>query len=171
MTQTLLDAGAVPRLLALMEDGAYSIQHRAIFALSNFTAGTTVQIQAVLDIGGLPKLLHVIHNEVQADLLREAIAAVSNMVGRHTTDQQKDYLVENGIIAALFVCLNKDDEKVLLCALDGVRGLCFTHVVAVAQYYASWPCKQGWTQAILVYRKFRVASRAAYLLELLAPHL
>ena len=59
-TQSALNCGLLPRLLALLDSPKKGLRKEACWTISNITAGTREQIQAVIDANLIPPLAHLL---------------------------------------------------------------------------------------------------------------
>jgi hypothetical protein len=82
LTQTVLDSGALPQLLATVHAhaGSAAVQHAACWVLRNIAAGSDTLPQAAVDAGALPQLVTalVAHARIAAVQLT-ACDALSNI--------------------------------------------------------------------------------------------
>lgn len=94
----------------------------ALWTISNITAGNTQQIQAVVDNGLFPTIIGVLSHTREFEIKREAAWAVCNAItgGNHS---QIEYLVQAGAIPVLVELLDKDDTKLVNCALEATKCL------------------------------------------------
>lgn len=61
-TECVINAGALPKLLILLNSKKINIAKEAAWTISNITAGNILQIQAVIDAGILPALISVMES-------------------------------------------------------------------------------------------------------------
>lgn len=91
------------------------------WTISNITAGTADQIQAVIESNIIPPLVSILKNE-EFDIQKEAAWAISNATsgGR---DEQLQYLIQQGVIPPLCELFNCPDAKIILVAMEGLENL------------------------------------------------
>ncbi len=74
-TQFILDSNVCPTLVSLIDNPKETISKGAVWTLSNITAGTSSQIQSVIDAGAFPKLIQLTS---EVNIQKEAAWAVAN---------------------------------------------------------------------------------------------
>ena len=122
-TQAVLDAGALPRLLALMQHEKRALRKEATWAVSNVMAGSEAQIQAALDAGAVPALLsHLQHAEWEVK--KEACWALSNATSGGSAAQIA-FLVGHGAVGPMARMLEVEDARILMVALEGLKNVRF----------------------------------------------
>ncbi len=94
---------------------------QACWTVSNITAGTKDQIQAVIDSGLIPPLIGLLAT-AEFDIKKEAAWAISNATSGGTADQIK-YLVHNGCIKPLCELLSVADTRIITVALEGLENI------------------------------------------------
>lgn len=118
-TEVVLDFGAVPRLRQLVEHEHREIQKEACWTLSNISAGTPSQIQAVIDSGAIPPLVKLVNNEnTDKEVRSEACWVVLNATSCGN-DEQIDLLVKEGCVSVLGVLLT--ESNMVMMALEGLE--------------------------------------------------
>jgi importin subunit alpha-1 len=86
-TQVIINCNALSCLLSLLSTHhKKSIKKEACWTISNITAGTKEQIQAVIDAGLIPHLVHLLAAG-EFDIKKEAAWAISNATSGGTADQ------------------------------------------------------------------------------------
>ncbi|KAF0920702.1 hypothetical protein E2562_036405 [Oryza meyeriana var. granulata] len=122
-TQHILDhPQALPCLFNLLTTTQKkSIKREACWTISNITAGTKEQIQAVINANIISPLLHLLQN-ADFDVKKEAAWAISNATSGGTPDQI-EYLVSQGCIKPLCDLLNHKDSKIVSICLDGLDNI------------------------------------------------
>ena len=122
-TQEMLFASPdlMPSLNRLLSHTKQSIQKEACWTISNITAGTTTQIQAVMDCGNVvARMVDIVSTPDYAIKVRkEATWAIANAISGGRPDQVRQ-LVAAGCIPALCSILNGDDHKVVDVALGAL---------------------------------------------------
>ena len=78
--QTVIDAGVLPRFVALLSDDTVpSLQFEAAWALTNVASGTTSHTNAVVEAGAIPALVRVLSSPHSPGLREQATWAL----GKH----------------------------------------------------------------------------------------
>ncbi|CAA7398355.1 unnamed protein product [Spirodela intermedia] len=115
-TQYMIDCQALPSLLSLLKHTRNKdIKREVCWTISNITAGTTEQIQAVIDADIIPYLVHLLQTD-DFGVKREAAWAIAFVASGGTPEQIK-YLVREGCIkpvCGLLSCPDKDLVRVCL---------------------------------------------------------
>jgi Atypical Arm repeat/Armadillo/beta-catenin-like repeat len=120
--QVIINCGALPCLLNLLTTGhKKSIKKEACWTISNITAGTKEQIQAVIDATIVPPLVHLLAT-AEFDIKKEAAWAISNATSGGTSDQIK-YLVSQGAVKPLCDLLTCSDVRIVTVALEGLENI------------------------------------------------
>lgn len=116
----------LPILMNLLSHSKRNIRKEACWALSNIAAGTTEQVQTLINAGAIAKvstlLLALSSSESQSDVLKEAVWCVSNATSGGIGAQIM-HLVECGSLRGLCKQLATSDAKTLSVALDGVDNI------------------------------------------------
>lgn len=123
-TQSVLDAGALPRLVPLLEHEKKSIRKDACWTLSNIAAGNCAQIQCVLDGGFLTKLRRILIDSSDVSAQKEAAWTIANVITGGRT-AQICAIVDADFVAPLCdVATTRNLEPrtvtVVLSALEGI---------------------------------------------------
>ncbi|XP_010495334.1 PREDICTED: importin subunit alpha-1-like [Camelina sativa] len=121
-TQFVINSGALPCLAVILtQNYKRSIKKETCWTISNITAGTKEQIQAVLEanlIAPLVKLLQC----AEFDIKKEAAWAISYVAFGGSHDQIK-YLVEQGCIKPLCNLLRCVDPKIIILCLKALENI------------------------------------------------
>ena len=121
-TQIVINCRALPSLLALLTaDHKKSIKKEACWTISNVTAGTKEQIQAVYETGLVGPLVHLL-GHAEFDIKKEAAWAISNATSGGTQEQIR-FLVSQGAIKPLCDLLDCSDAKIIIVALEGLENI------------------------------------------------
>jgi hypothetical protein len=84
----VIDAGVLPSLRALLSDPKKDLKKETCWTLSNITAGTEAQIQAVIDANIMPPLISSFDNtEYDLEIKKEAAMAIVNAMGCGSPEQ------------------------------------------------------------------------------------
>jgi hypothetical protein len=119
--QTVIDGGALPRLLALLNSPKKGIRKEACWTISNITAGTREQIQAVIEANIIPPLVHLLAT-AEFDIKKEAAWSISNATSGGSPEQIK-YLVTQGCIKPLCDLLTCNEPRLVTVALEGIENV------------------------------------------------
>jgi importin subunit alpha-1 len=111
----------LPFLLPLLSSTKESIRKEACWTISNITAGTRHQIQAVFDSHIFPKLIEIL-TKGENKTRKEAAWAVVNATSSGTPEQIR-YLVELNVISPLCDLLNIGDTKIIEVSLNGLDNI------------------------------------------------
>jgi len=119
-TQQVIECGAVPWLTRLIQHPNREIQKEACWTLSNIAAGTTEQIQHVLESGSIAPLVDLASKVVDADpdVKIEASWVLLNATSCGS-DAQINQLVLSGCVAVL--CNLLQDNTMVMMALEGLE--------------------------------------------------
>lgn len=168
----LVDAGAVPRLVALTDHTHPLIRFAALFALGNIASGTAEQIQAVLDAGGFARLTKIVHNRTREPfyIAKEATLALTNMVRWCSSIEQKQFMAAGGVIPTLMSMLKCYDGEVLMGCMDALAVLCETHVLQVTRAFTALHWERTWSEDIRKVDDVEVYRFVGPLWNRMAPH-
>jgi len=114
----MINVGVMPALRQLLDSPMQVVRKEACWAISNISAGTPSQVQAVIDADIVPKLVHIIHMD-EDNVKKEAAWAIANAACKNSASCQ--YLFDQGAVPALCVVLNSDDAKDVKLALEGLK--------------------------------------------------
>lgn len=98
-----------------------NIRKEACWTISNITAGTADQIQAVISAGVFPRLIQLLASS-DFDIQKEAAWAVSNATSGGNP-QQVLLLADLGAIPPLCSLLRVADVKVVTVSLEGLENI------------------------------------------------
>ncbi|KAH6940011.1 hypothetical protein HPB50_024013 [Hyalomma asiaticum] len=110
---------------------AEALWKEAVWFLSNITAGNNQQVQAVIDAGLIPMIIHHL-SKGEFQTQKEAAWAISNLT-ISGTKAQVSYLVEQGVVPPLCNLLTVRDPQVVQVVLDGLNNIL---KIAGTQFYA-----------------------------------
>uniref|UniRef100_A0A672PW87 Importin subunit alpha n=1 Tax=Sinocyclocheilus grahami TaxID=75366 RepID=A0A672PW87_SINGR len=132
--QMVIDSGVVPFLVPLLSHQEVKVQVKiipydetqtftceAVWFLSNITAGNQQQVQAVIDAGLIPMIIHQL---AKGDFgtQKEAAWAISNLTISGRKDQV-EYLVQQNVIPPFCNLLSVKDSQVVQVVLDGLKNI------------------------------------------------
>jgi importin subunit alpha-1 len=109
-TRAVIDAGAVPHLVALMRSPHDYVREQAIWALSNIAGDCPENRDHVLSFGAMPLLLDCFGDMSQVSLVRVATHALSNLC---RGKPQPSLDVVQPALGALGFLIRGDDAEVL----------------------------------------------------------
>lgn len=98
-----------------------AIRKETCWTISNITAGSTEQIQEVINHGLIPPVIQLLSG-ADFDIKKESAWAISNATAGGTA-QQVDYLVEQQCIKPLVDLLCVSDAKVIVVALEALENI------------------------------------------------
>ena len=107
---------------ALLESTEKSVRKEVCWALSNITAGSSTQIEKVMQTDIFRKLVHMVQND-EMDIKKEASWVLSNATAG-AEPPQIAMLVNLNVLQALCRMLKVNDARVLAVVLEGI-----THVL------------------------------------------
>jgi len=118
-TEIILLCQAVPCLRRLIGHPNREIQKEACWTLSNIAAGTTNQIQAVIDSGSIPPLVELVNKgNTDKEVRSEACWVVLNATSCGNDDQITN-LIDEGCVSVLGVLLL--EPNMIMMALEGIE--------------------------------------------------
>ena len=122
--EQVLNLRPMPALRRLLHSSNHAVRKQTCWALSNITAGTTEQIQAVISAGIMPFLAHTLLHD-RYEIQKEACWAIANATGGSTAEQIRTFVTPHIImglkkIAAEYVILFFKNHK--YNALSGTVG-------------------------------------------------
>lgn len=123
-TQTILNCNALKALYLLLCNAAShekSITKEACWTISNITAGTKEQIDAVIASGCLGPLVNLLSSS-ELDIKREAAWAISNATSGGDVEQIRKLVNYNAVppLCALLRCM---DLRIVVVALEGLSNV------------------------------------------------
>lgn len=98
-----------------------AIRKESCWTISNITAGTRDQIQAVLDNGLIPPVIHLLQT-ADFDIKKEAAWVISNATAGGSP-KQMEFLIEAGCIPPLVEMLTFSDSKIIGVALEAIENM------------------------------------------------
>ncbi|CAH2072023.1 unnamed protein product [Thlaspi arvense] len=121
-TQMVLDHQVLPRLLNLLTKSyKKSIKKEACWTISNITAGSKNQIQAVIEAGLIQSLVWLLHS-AEFEVKKEAAWGISNATSGGTHDQIK-FMVSQGCIKPLCDLLTCPDPRIVSVCLESLENI------------------------------------------------
>ena len=120
-TQVVLNCGALPALLQLLQSSKHKIRKEACWTISNITAGVASQIRDVLDANLIPPLIHLL-STAEFDIRKEAAWAISNATEGASPEHMR-YMVGQGCIPPLCALLNSSDDRIIFIALEALANI------------------------------------------------
>jgi len=118
-TESIIDHGAVPYLRQLVCHQNKEIQKEACWTLSNIAAGTTSQIQAVIESGAIPLIMKLANaNETEQEVKSEASWVILNATSCGN-DGQIEFLIREGCVRVLVNLL--EESSMVVMALEGIE--------------------------------------------------
>lgn len=120
-TQVVLHCGVLQQILHLLSNAKRNIRKEACWTISNITAGNAVQVQEVIQANLIPPLIALLR-QGEADVRKEAAWALSNATSSGT-DEQLEYLVDQGCIPPLCDLFRFPEPKVVSVALEGIENI------------------------------------------------
>ena len=118
-TEIVLECKAIPCLRQLVEHHNREIQKEACWTLSNIAAGTTSQIQAVIDSGAIPPLVGIVNNDLTDKEVRSEACWVVLNATSCGNDEQIKRLIQEGCVSVLGVLLT--EANMVMMALEGIE--------------------------------------------------
>ncbi|KAH0488224.1 MAG: hypothetical protein KVP17_000033 [Porospora cf. gigantea B] len=122
-------------LSALVDGFKRGTRKEALWALSNIAAGSSHQIQKVIDAGIIPQVINVLQTQ-DFEVKREAGWVISNAI-TGGNQNQVDYVVSAGAIPALVDLLDMEDSKLVLCSVEAIECLLQCGVRNMQDQYAN----------------------------------
>lgn len=129
-TQQMIDAGVIAALatLATPEDGPrpqHSMQREALWALSNITAGTTAQVNAVFETAllHLPQIIQTIVHSPDFTLRKEALMVFAQAIPSVAWHHIQHWLDTLQFVRVLCDSLHVDETAVIIAALETMHQL------------------------------------------------
>jgi importin subunit alpha-6/7 len=117
----IINLNVLPALLWLLGNQKKNIRKEACWTISNITAGTAEQIEAVVRSNIFPKLIELLRS-AEFDIQKEAAWAISNATSGGSPEQIF-YVIQEGAIAPLCSLLLVSDLKVVTVVLEGLENM------------------------------------------------
>jgi len=100
----VIEAGAIPLLVALLDHKNAAIQYEAAWALTNIASGSQAHTQAVVSSGALPKFVEMVTSpQSSEDVKEQAVWALGNVAG--DSAQFRDHCLAIGAMQAVLTVL------------------------------------------------------------------
>ncbi len=109
----------LPALLWLLDHPELLVRRESCSILSNITAGTAEQIQAMIDAAIFPKLIDKLKIE-DIHIQKEVMRTISNTM-RGGTSEQVWYLINEGVIPLLCKLLHVKNLLVVITVLEALK--------------------------------------------------
>jgi importin subunit alpha-1/8 len=106
--QEVVDAGVVPRLVALLDNPEVSVVTPTLRTIGNIVTGSDVQTDSVIQSGCCPLLAKLLHHS-KMNIVKETAWTVSNIAAGNATQIQA--LISNDVLRPLVDVLSKGDFK------------------------------------------------------------
>merc|ERR1711862_998180 len=120
-TQVILQCGALPSLMQLLNHTKKAIRKETCWTISNITAGDRKQIQAIIDGGLFPPVIQQLQT-ADFDIKKEAAWAISNATSGGSP-AQIEYLVQNGCIKPMVDLTAVTDAKIVGVTLEAIENI------------------------------------------------
>ncbi|KAJ0035228.1 hypothetical protein Pint_24298 [Pistacia integerrima] len=121
-TQCIIDQQGLPCLYQLLtQNYKKSIKKEACWTISNITAGSKSQIQAVIEANIIAPLVHLLQN-AEFEVKKEAAWAISNATSGGSREQIQ-FLVNQGCIKPLCDLLVCPDPRIVTVCLEGLENI------------------------------------------------
>ncbi|KAJ0092139.1 hypothetical protein Patl1_24834 [Pistacia atlantica] len=121
-TQCIIDHQGLPCLYQLLtQNYKKSIKKEACWTISNITAGSKSQIQAVIEANIIAPLVHLLQN-AEFEVKKEAAWAISNATSGGSREQIQ-FLVNQGCIKPLCDLLVCPDPRIVTVCLEGLENI------------------------------------------------
>ncbi|KAI8812500.1 armadillo-type protein [Cladochytrium replicatum] len=108
-TQMLIDAGALPHLVRLLNSPMYPIRLETLMTISNIAAGTHAQVQALIDLNIIATVLRMLNAEEDGRLKKESVWVLCNAASSRDLVQTR-YLVHIGLLESIMNYLMSCDD-------------------------------------------------------------
>lgn len=115
-TQFFIERGLLNELFRFLDDGACQIKLESLFVLSNIAAGTTQQIQTILDHSFIHILTDLMMFSPDPKLSREACWTLSNLIKGGSVLQVR-YLLSFLSLLSIHSIVSSQDELLILVYL------------------------------------------------------
>lgn len=120
-TQWVLDLGALPAIVGLLNTPELLLCKLACQAISNVAAGTVEQVQMVIDVGALPVLVNLMWR-AHPDIQREVAWIFSNVTS-YGNMRQISQLVEAGVVQSLCNLLVVENSNAIYQTLEALENI------------------------------------------------
>ena len=117
----MLAAGVLRPMAALLQHSKRGLRKEACWAISNITAGSADQIDAVVRADLVPLLVHLLKT-AEFDVKKEACWALSNATSGGRGDHVR-YLCAQGAVPALCDILATRDAAIIKVALEAIENV------------------------------------------------
>jgi importin subunit alpha-4/3 len=97
------------------------LKKEAVWFLSNITAGTKTQVQAVIDANLMPQVIHLLSKSDLATR-REAAWCINNL-SLSGKREQIAYVLEQGVLRPFCELLTIEDPQIMVVVLDGISNI------------------------------------------------
>jgi hypothetical protein len=123
-TQQVLDSSILPIFHKLLiQSNRLDFKKEICWSISNITAGSTEQLQIVLNSNILNDIISLgLNSRTSPDLLKECIFCISNAT-HLATNEQMDLLIEIQSLEFLFHVIDKVSRKNLPIVLEGIANI------------------------------------------------
>jgi importin subunit alpha-1 len=115
----MINLNVLAGLLPLLSSPKKSIRKEAAWTISNISAGTKEQLEAIINSDIFPRIINMILHD-DFEIKKEAIWAVCNAVSVGSPADIA-YLVKNSAIEAVSSLLSVKDSRTLIVAMEGIR--------------------------------------------------
>jgi importin subunit alpha-2 len=125
-TQSLVDAGAIPMLMRLINHYVQSIRRTAAWVLSNICAGNDVQVQAAFHHPGLfRRLIDIVHDDIETlSVRKEAVHTIANATRLAWNSRALlNQMLAMASIEALATMLEFTEPRTVAACLRGIHEL------------------------------------------------
>lgn len=107
--QVVVDSGAVPRLVALLDHSEAAVQSAALRCIGNVVSGNEHQTQRVIDAGGLVPLRKLLLS-AKGQLLKETCWSFSNVTAG--TERQIQAVLDNDVMPLILAIAQRETSAV-----------------------------------------------------------
>jgi importin subunit alpha-1 len=121
-TDAILDAGVLLKLVTLLSSPRKNLRKECCWTISNITAGTKKQIQAVCDANIIPHLVKLVNSTVEFDIRKEAAWALCNAASGGGSDTIRQ-LIRHDCIKPLCELLSAPDPKIIVVVIEGLHNI------------------------------------------------
>jgi hypothetical protein len=115
----MVDLGVVNALIPLLKSPKKSIRKETAWTMSNITAGTPEQLNAMIQSTAFADIINVINHD-DIEVKKEAIWAICNAVSIGSPETIA-HLVNLGAIEAVCTLLDGKDSRTLVVTMEGIR--------------------------------------------------